>query len=265
MNKILIIAQNTAQETAAYRLNFVLWRARSVIRYLLSYFLWTAILSGVAGAVGGYSRAQMLTYLTFGYIVMTFVLATRTQDLGGEINEGKLSNALLRPQSFFQYLIGREIGDKVVNLVFSVAEVGLLLFILHPPVLFQSNPEVLLLTLLAVIGSTIMYFLLSLLMSLIAFWTNDIWAVRFLFFMCLEFMSGSLIPIDLFPGIWRSIVLSTPFPYVMFFPAKIYLGGMSVSDLRQGFMVLSIWIIGLSLLAYVAWRRGLKSYGADGR
>lgn len=264
MKKYWLIIRNTWDEYLVYRLNFVLWRVRVVIRFLITYFLWSSIYSGDQQFFG-YTRTTMLTYVMLVYIVSNFVFATRTQDVGSEINEGKLTNYLLKPVSYFGGLISRDVSDKLMNFGFTLVESVLLFLILQPPLFLQTNIFFLLFSIFAFLGSVGIYFCVSLLLSFIGFWTSEVWATRFIFIILLDFLAGNFFPIDILPSPIFHILKFTPFPYMFYFPVKIYLGQLSIVEMFQGFIVLILWTTLLIKLVSFVWQKGLKIYSAEGR
>lgn len=247
-----------------YRLNFVLWRVRVVLGILVTYFLWWAIFSG-RGEFFGYSQSMILTYIILSNIVRTVVLGTTTMEIGGIINQGDLSNFLIRPLSFLRYYIARDTGDKLLNLAFSIVEIPLMIIILKPQIFFQTNPLTLFLALSAMGMGMILYFFFSLTLGYIGFWSPDVWAPRFISFVVMEFFSGGLFPIDILPTPLYIASISLPFSYFIYFPLKVYLGQLSTPELFGGFVVGTAWMFGFYFMAQTLWRRGLKVYTAQGR
>lgn len=264
MRKYWLIIRNTWDEALVYRLNFVLWRVRVVIRFLITYFLWFSIYSG-GQLFFGYTREMMLTYVLMVYLVSNFVFATRTQDIGSEINEGKLTNYLLKPFNYFINLAARDMSDKILNFGCTVVELVAIFLILKPPFFFQINPVLILYALIAFIGSIIIYFCVSLLISFMGFWTTEVWATRFIFIILIDFLAGNFFPIDILPPIFFRMLLLTPLPYMYYFPVKIYLGQLTTNEIVQGFIVLIVWMWVLTKGVVMVWEKGLKVYSAEGR
>lgn len=264
MKKYWLITKNTISEYGVYRLNFIFWRLRVVIRFLITYYLWAALIP-LNQSYFGYDRTSMLTYVILVYIIGSFVYATRTGDIGEEIVQGKLTNILLEPLSYFSYIASRDFGDKLLNFLLSLFEIIVLFALLRPPFFIQSNLLLLAFTLLAVVVSICIYFILSALLGLIGFWTTEVWSVRFIFMILIDFLAGNFLPIDAYPVGIRNLLHLTPFPYIIFFPAKIYLGQLSVFEIISGFSVCFFWCICLSLMLKLIWNRGLRSYSAVGR
>lgn len=264
MNKYLQIIKNTIAEYLAYRLNFVLWRFRMVVRLLVVYFLWQAIFSDTTQAFG-YAKSQIITYIIFSQIVSTLVIATRTQDVGSEIQEGNLTNFLLRPISYFSFLLSRDAADKLLNIGFAIIEVFVFILLMHPAMFWQTNLPVIALSVTAALISMAVYFCISLILSFTGFWTQESWAPRFLFFIISDFFSGGLFPLDILPKPVYQALSFLPFPYILFFPLKIYLGQLQTKDIIFGFVVSILWVGILIYLVKYIWQKGLRLYTAEGR
>ncbi|MBI5619350.1 ABC-2 family transporter protein [Candidatus Gottesmanbacteria bacterium] len=258
------IIKNTWAEMMMYRLNFVLWRVRWVVQRLVVYFLWWAIFAN-RQEIFGYSQSMILTYVLLGSIVGTFVLGTTTMDIGGVINQGNLSNFLIRPVDFFRYYLARDIGDKLLNVVFAVVEIAILVLLLRPPVFVESNIWYILLSVVAVGIGALLYFFFSLLLGFFGFWSSDVWSPRFLSMVIMEFFAGGLFPLDILPKPLFAFARSLPFFYFIYFPIKVYLGQLSVISVVQGLATGLVWVGGLWYIAVLVWKKGLRVYTAEGK
>ncbi|MBI3385207.1 ABC-2 family transporter protein [Candidatus Gottesmanbacteria bacterium] len=264
MKKYYQIFSNTWQEYMTYRLNFVMWRVRVVLRLLIIYFLWQAVF-GVRQELFGYSREQMLTYVLFTPLITSIITGSRSMDIGNEINQGDLSNYLLRPTSYFRYWWTKDLADKALNIIFSIFELIILFLVFRPPIFWQPDLFRWLLFLLAIAISTFLYFYLNVILAFVAFWTPDYWGPRFLIFMVQEFLTGGIFPLDILPKNIFNVILLTPFPYLTFFPLAIYLGKSEGIYQWGGLLISSIWAIIFFRVMILIWRKGLKTYTADGR
>jgi ABC-2 type transport system permease protein len=98
--------------------------------------------------------------------------------------------------------------------------------------------------------------------AMLAFWTERASAVENFWFLFYLFLSGMIAPLEVFPPSVRAVVLCTPFPYMIDFPASI-LVGLPV-DLGRGFLSMVGWILVFLGLNRLLWRRGLKRYSGMG-
>lgn len=264
MKKYVEVFKTTWEEYMTYRLNFVMWRFRVVIRLLIVFFLWNAIF-GNRNELFGYDKSQLITYILGTSIVNSIVLNSRTIDVGGEINEGKLTNYLLKPISYFKFWFSKDMADKLLNLIFSIFEFGILLAIFKPPLFIQTNSTYLLLTFITVFIAMILYFFVNLLFGFIAFWSPDIWPPRFIFFIIVDFLAGFMFPLDILPKPVFDFLSLTPFPYLLYFPLKIYTGTIQGDMILKGLIILLVWVIVLEKMVQFVWKKGLKVYSAEGR
>lgn len=247
----------------AYRLNFILWRVRVVLSLILIYFLWWSVIESRV-KIFSYSKEQILTYVLLAHVVSDIVLASRTTDIADNILSGNIINFLLKPFSYFKFLLTREIVDKVLNIGFAIIEVLLFILFLKPNIFIQTNLVVYLVSFFALLLGAISYFFISLALSMIAFWTTQVWAPRFIFIVLISMLAGSFFPIDILPTNIYKLFLLTPFPYFMFLPLKIYLKGVSF-ELLTALLISFFWAVASFLLARFVWRKGLREFSFYGR
>ncbi len=265
MRKYFQVLKNTFQEYFVYRLNFTLWRFRSFILLLSLFFFWSAIFAGREDLFG-YQKNQILTY-TLGIAVLRgLVLGNRSGDLAGLIRSGDAANWLLRPIGFFRFWLARDLADKILNLIFIVFELGILIAIFKPPVLVQTDPFYLVGFFLICSLAVCLFFIVNQIFGMSGFWLIDVWSVRFLFMaIFLEFLSGAVFPLDVLPPIFMKILQFTPFPYLVYFPLKIWLGQVAGSQIILGILVSSFWIIVFYKTLEFIWQKGLRAYDVPGR
>lgn len=264
MNKYLLVAKNTWEETLTYRLNLVMWRLRTNLSLLALYFLWFAIIPKDA-IIFGYSQSLMLTYILGTAIMSAVVLSNRSYAIGDEINQGNLSNFLIRPINYFLYWFSKDIGDKAMNIAFFAVELSILFLILKPPFFMQTNLNLIGLSMVSIVFSVLMYFLINVLLGFIGFWSPETWAPRFIFWVLLGFLAGSYFPLDILPTTIFEFFKLLPFSYLIYFPLKIYLGQLTHFELIEGLVIEIAWIIVLYFVSKLVWEKGLKIYTAYGR
>lgn len=264
MKKYFQIFKNSWSESFIYRLNFIMWRLRMVINILIVYFLWSSVTSSNQ-TIFGYSQSTILTYILGVSLLRALVLSSRTIDIANEINEGNLAYYLLKPINYYLSWFTRDLADKLLNIIFSVFEITLIILLLKPNFFLQTNPSYLLLFLFSCILAAVLYFFINMIFGFLAFWTPDTWPPRFIFFIFLEFFAGSFFPIDILPRPLYLIVQSLPFPYMLYFPLKIYLGQLPFLEITKGFLISALWVYLTYLLSKKMFNRGLSFFSAEGR
>ncbi len=264
MKKYWLVVKNTWSEALTYRLNFMMWRIRVVLQFLTLYFLWLAILPKNTN-IAGYDQRLILTYIICAWFVSAIVFSTRTADIGEEINHGNLSNNLIRPINYFLYWFSKDLGDKAMNISFSIVEIALAFFILQPSIFIQTKMIYLFFAILAIVIATLIYFYISTLLGFLGFWTPETWAPRFILFVLVGFVAGEVFPLDILPHQIMNVLQFSPFTYLIYFPIKIYLGQLNITQIFQGLSIATIWAGIFYLFTKYIWYFGLKVYTAKGR
>jgi len=251
------------ENSLVYRLNFVLWRVRSVLQLLLVYFIWWTVFQS-QNEIFGYTQSSILTYILAAALIRAIVLSSRVSDLMNQINDGSVVNFLVKPLGVIKYYFVRDFADKLLNISLVILEIGLIILFLRPKILIQTELNIILLFILASLLGIILYFCISFVISLLAFWMENSWGPLFLLMIFLEGFAGGLFPIDILPKNIFNILMLTPFPYLIYFPSKLYLGTLNNLQIIFGFLILSFWVVGLWFIMNWALKAGLKYYTAVG-
>lgn len=260
MQKYLTIFKLTIKEYFVYRLNFILWRLRMFLSFIVTFFIWFTVFES-RSAFGGYQKSSLLSYLVFANLIASFVLGTRTVDIAGDINSGQIINLLLRPMSFFKYYLTRDLADKLMNIFFALFEITLLIVLFKIPLVALKNPV---LFFIFFINGVLISFYINMVISFLGFWTTETWAPRFIFMALIYFLSGSYFPLDLLPSTLYHLLLLTPFPYLFYLPVKTLIGNVDQLIYFQLFLSF-LWVLIASKLSYKLWKLGNKSFSFWGR
>jgi len=266
MKKYWLIFRLSWQNALTYRLNFVMWRVRSIIGFLASYLFWLAV-SNHNPQIGSYTQSILLTYIFTAAFLRNLVFSNVSYSACMEIASGDLSNYLIKPLGYFKNWLTRDLADKALNLCFFSVEIIVFYFILRPDIVLpQTLFQVISFFLISGLAALV-YFFLSFLISAYAFWhpEHNGWPLRFLFVMLLDFLSGASIPLDIFPPAIVKIFQFLPFSYLIFYPTQIWLNRVGSQQIINIFLITLFWLIAFFLIFRLVWRQGLKNYGAYGR
>jgi len=246
----------------AYKLNFVLMIiAPAAIYYLVKYNIWSSIfiLNGAA-KIQNYTRQEMLNYQAWAMVVSFLGLSYMNSKVSEDIRMGRISAFLLYPFKFWQYHVAGFIGFQLTQFLVSILTIFLLTYFnLVTWVGFYTALQGTIAALL--VG--LLWFILQFSIALFTFWMEETWVLRVMLIVVSQFLAGALIPVDLYPQWLQSILVYTPFPYLIYVPIKIFMG-----QYEHGFLmplaIVSFWIALSFLLVNVIWNRGVKLYTAAG-
>jgi ABC-2 type transport system permease protein len=97
---------------------------------------------------------------------------------------------------------------------------------------------------------------------MLAFWTERAASVVEFFFLAYLFLSGMIAPLDVFPEGLRRFLMWTPFPYMLYTPARALMGG--TVPWNQVLPVIALWGVFFWGLYRILWARGLRHYSGMG-
>lgn len=273
MQKYFSVFKISLAQEFVYKLNFFMWRLRNMIQILVFFFLWSSVFQGQQNNAGvevsyfGYTQSSIVAYTFLLILIRSIVMATKANDVSGYISSGELSNYLLKPISFFKYLLSRDVSVKFLNITFSFVEITILYFILKPNLFIQTDPYQIFLFVLSLLIATFIFFSIMMLASSAPFWVPEMgWGVQFLVTVIfVEFLSGAFFPLDVFPKPLFEFLKLTPFPYLVFIPIKTYLGDLSLMENLKNLVIGGFWALILWQIMNKVWKKGLKIYEAVGR
>lgn len=262
--KYYLVARNTWDQTISYRLNFVVWRFRVFLSLVSTYFLWfTLIPSGKT--IADYNQYAILTYILGGSIVYSIVLSTRVADVANDITQGDLSNYLMRPVNYIGYYFAKDLGDKAMNIVFSLFEIFIFFLIVRPPFFLQTHILNIVGFVISIIFAVFINFCINMFLSFVGFFSAETWAPRFIFYVLIGFFAGTFFPLDIFPH-WLFVFLNAlPFSFLIYTPMKIYLGQLSFQNSLVALSISGFWAVALFVLLEILWKKGLRIYSAEGK
>ncbi len=266
MLKFLAIFKMVWLERMAYRVNFFLQIVSGILSSLIIVLLWMAIFrSAGREVVGGYSLAEMVTYLLGAGLINSFILATaENPETSQNIQDGTLSFLFLQPISPYGVWFLRDLGGKTFNFSLGLAGYGVVFFFFRQYLFLPPSGGYLLLFVLSLFLAALLQFLLFEALSLLSFWVENTYGIRFTMRVILEVLGGSIIPLSLFPTIFHSFLILLPFQYLIYLPMEIYLGKITIEQTGWEFLKEAGWISVLGLVNYKIWKRGVKQYVAMG-
>ena len=253
-------------ERMAYRVNFLLEILSGIVSSLIIVFLWLAIYrSSSRGIIGGYSIEEMVTYLIGAGLINTFILTTaENPETSQSIHEGTLSNLLVKPISPYVIWFARDLGTKVFLFFVGLIGYTVVIFFFRKYLVFPSNSTYLVMFLISISLAGLLQFLVFEALSLLAFWVENTYGIRFTMRVIMEVVGGAIIPLSFFPSAIQKLFLMFPFHYFIYLPMKICLGKIILDQVYLEFLKEGGWIVALALINVAIWRKGIRHYVAMG-
>ncbi len=247
----------------AYRAELVIWMLAGAVP-LIMMAVWIGKAQAGSGTVGGLEAKDFAAYFLAAWMAQQSTVAWVAWELDFAIRQGNLSTKLLRPIDPFWEFIMQHITERFVRipLVIGLVLIGLLL----TPAGTVLTPGIaaVLLFALSITLAFLIRFMISYCIGVLAFWTEQATAFDEGYYVLATFLAGGFAPLELFPSFIRQLVDWTPFPYIVYYPAKILTGQLPASDTARVLLVQVTWVLGFAVLRHFMWKVGLKKYGAVG-
>lgn len=249
-----------------YRVNFFLEILSGMVSSLIVVFLWIAIYrSADRGFIGGYSIEEMVTYLLGGGLFNTFILTTaENPETSQSIQDGTLSGLLIKPISPYAIWFVRDLGAKAFLFLLGLLGYLGVFFLFRDYLILFMSLEHLFFFLLSLMLAAILQFFLFEALSLLAFWVENTYGIRFTMRVIMEVAAGAIIPLSFFPQLVQKVFLLLPFPYLIYLPMRIYLGKIPLGEVPPALVKETFWIVGLAILNLILWKKGIRKYAAMG-
>jgi ABC-2 type transport system permease protein len=142
--------------------------------------------------------------------------------------------------------------------------VGIIVLLFYREYFIFTSVGALALTIVASIAAFLAFFQLSFSIGCAAFWLDDAFGVREVYWFFIIVFGGAIAPLEFLPRIMQKIAAFLPFKYFHYFPVKLYLDPLSSFEIVQGFLILGFWLIASFFIYKTVWHFGTKRYSAVG-
>lgn len=247
-----------------HRFNVFSYRVGNFFEVLIPLVIWTVAYRST-DLIKGYTYDEMITYVVIGWLVLYLTASYGFEAVCARlIYDGTLSQFITKPISFLRYAFTLGISRSFLAILLSLSIQAGIIFFAWDHIVFRAGILDAAILILMVLMAVVIRLFYSLLISLMAFWTDDISGVDFTASAFIKFFSGTYFPINLLPQAFASFSLATPFIYTYYLPTQIFLGKVSTYDAARGLVVELLWILAMYAIIKIVWRFGLKKYESVG-
>jgi len=246
----------------AFRLRYFTGIITYFLNVTIYYFIWSAVFRA-GPSIGGYNLAQIITYVSIGWIMRSFYWNTIDQEMAYEVIEGKIAMDFIKPVSVQWMWIFRAMGESTFRLGLLTLPVAIVVAIVFP-VQAPASRENFFLFLIGVLGSFFLMGAINFMIGTCAIPLKSILALIRAKYWLIELLSGLLIPISLFPDRAQRIMAWLPFERIAYTPLQIYLGKLNHGAAARALATQWLWIIALMFLAHLWWDRASRKITIHG-
>jgi ABC-2 type transport system permease protein len=253
-------------ERMTYRGDFLFGTILRFLPMITTILLWRAIYDGAGqSSLAGFSYRDMIAYLLLTNISRMFSsMPGLAGGIARDIREGTLKRYMLQPVDMIGYLLCYRIAHKVAYIVTSFIPYALLFYVCRS--YFDGFPDAL--TMAAFFLSLVLGFLVGFFfeasVGTVGFWFLEVTSLLYIVMTLNFFISGHMLPLDLLPAPWSTILKALPFQYMAYFPAVVFLGKVKGMALVYYLLAELFWVLFFLVMARVLYRFGLRRYSAYG-
>ncbi len=258
MKVAIAIMRQSFMDSMAYSASTFVWLAIAMLEILVPMIIWLSA-TPIGGSFGGFTKSQILTYYALMTFVGNFTFWWVHFGIAERVRSGDLSNLLLKPFSAIRYFILFQMGEKIFSFAMRLPIFLAVFYFFGQSINFSAF------ALLAMVTGSAVYLLICLIFSMLAFYMTDLGGLISLFYFTVYLLSGELAPLTFYPDWFSKIALLLPFRYILSFPIEIFMNRLTQSELIYGFGVQLFWLVSLSILLKIFWKRALNTYQAYGK
>jgi ABC-2 type transport system permease protein len=255
------IAKSQMNLRMAYNAWFWASLASSLMQLLVLYYFWSAVYQH-SDTVGGMALPGMITYFILATLLNQFISADGDQ-LAQDIRSGNVAIELMRPYNLLLKIMAITAGGHITSFfrgALPVLIVAGLAFGINLPASWAHGA-----LFLASAGLGILIgWQFDLMLSMVAFWTVNVWGIQVLRRGVLLFFTGALVPISLFPPWLKSLSAYLPFQSMVYVPVSIYTGTLSVTEALGALALQAAWLVVMFMALQLLWRRAVRSVAIMG-
>ena len=242
-----------------YRASVIFSIIGSVFTMLISIALWTFVYKHDATKI-----SYMIAYVILSGIISLFYSGGMSDTIAGKVTSGAFAIDLIRPINYISMHYFQLLGGMCSSLIMR----GIPVIVAFMPLLivnasFNSFINIIY-ALVAILLGHILYIIIYSLIGFMAFSFLEILPFNRLMNDTIRFLSGSFIPLALFPGWLGRIASILPFQFMYSFPIQLIIGDESMESITQNFVILLLWSVILGILLLLTYKKAINKCTVQG-
>jgi ABC-2 type transport system permease protein len=259
LKKYYLVCKLSFEDIFEYRLDFIIKVSKYTMMIILMSLVWIAVAKESQQVI--FTDQEIVTYFVFASVLYS-LSNFHPYYIEDDIRLGGLTKYLMKPVKPFWYYFFFEATNSffevAVRLLVMVPGLWLLGF-RFPIFLPQASLVALLLPMIF-----LFCFCFLTTISAMAFWFQDVFAIRWSASIAARFASGILVPVIFMPEWYQKISFYLPFQHLAFTPIQVLQNKVSLQYGVESFLILSLWAVAALIIQQAFWRKGVLQYEGSG-
>lgn len=263
MRKYIEAARVNFKAQAAWRADVVFNMIFTVSRILFAFLLWRMVFSGKE-IVSGFTFHGMLSY----YIVSSFLSQLEmSPGISGEIfhriRNGTFSKYMVIPISMEGYFAAMEAGVVLFYLVFDLIAAFFWIFIFRIEFAFVTDAGILFSAFCMIVLGLLFMVQLSYYLGILTLKYQGIDTFLMIKNNLMALVTGTIVPLSLFPEAVVRVMKGLPFYYVTYLPSMLLIGRCQ-EEAAAGIVILACWCLAMQVIIRLTWEKYSRKYDGVG-
>lgn len=243
----------------AYPFEIFATTLKRVFEIIFLIIFWTIYIKSSGAQV---SISQITAYFLIAMGVADLTMArwgALSSTIGNLIKSGQISNYIIRPTKLIPSIYSLSLGRNGMRLILAVINILIGLWIVPPNSVFT-----LLMFFLFFINAWAISFAYNVLEGCLYLHFTDASGIRNSLQNFIRILTGTMIPLYMFPSPLKEFLRFTPFPSMVYLAANSLSSPLITSSAVTDLMIGLFWAISLNLIAHLFWNYSMKKYEAVG-
>lgn len=265
-----IILRTCLEERLVYRGDFALGTLMRFLPIMTQVFLWTAVFESVGKAIHGYTRDEMIAYYLLTMLGRAFSsMPGLASGIANQIRSGEIKKFMIQPIDLLGFLLLARVAHKLVYYTVAAGPFILVFWLCGDYFPTEWPPiESIVVFIASLMLCFVLGFFLEASLGMIGFWFLEVSSLLFVYMLFNFFFSGHMFPLeflgDNLPAWLDALLFIQPLQFLAYFPASVWLGKISGSEMYWLLAVEFAWVLFFFFLSRWAMNAGMRRYSGFG-
>ncbi len=264
-----------AMDLLAFKFNLFSWFLITLLQVICVLFLWTSVFKnapdGLNSVINGFSFKEMITYTIFINIFNFVAFSNNTiWMINDEIKDGTIAMSFIKPISYRIRFVFINLGSVFMQNIILGIPCFIIFYIIFGCLGYINIVSIstllihILLFIISLLVATLLNDVINYIFGVLCFYTSSGFGINQIKNVIIGFLSGSLLPISFFPGIFGEIVSYLPFAGMAQNPILIFLMKLDSLESLKTIGLSILWLIILEFIAWLLFRNASKKVTVQG-
>ncbi|WP_209851818.1 ABC transporter permease [Paenibacillus sediminis] len=237
----------------AYRVNYYSGIAIYTLNIGVYYFTWQAIYGG-QGQLGGFTVAQMTTYVAVSWMARAFYFNNLDREIAADVRDGSIAIQFIRPYNYVVVKMMQGLGEGLFRFMLFMIP-GMVIALLLFPIKLPTSGTSWAVFLVMLFLSFLINSQLNIITGLMAFFVENIDGMIRMKRAVVDLFSGLIIPISFLPLWLQSTMKVLPFQAITYLPSSVFTGRIQGTTTWNVLGIQLLWLVILLIPIVLLYRK----------